>query len=149
MTALLEFLIGDVARLLRRRFGERAKMLGATRPQWRTLTMLARHEGIAEPGLADLLEVEPAPLSRMIDRMVTSGLVRRRPSLDGGVDAQIYLTDAARPVMFELLQIADQVFEEALVGVSAQDRAVLQTALSTMRSNLAQPMAARGGKPQH
>ncbi len=147
MALMLEFLIGDVARLQRRRFGERAKMLGATRPQWRTLTTLARHEGIAEPGLAELLEIEPANLSRMVDRLVASGLVARRPNLDGGRDAQLFLADVARPVMREFLQIADDVFEEALAGVSRQDRAVLQAALATMRANLAGPMAARGGQP--
>lgn len=144
MTSVAEFLISDVARLLRRRFGERARMLGATRPQWRTLTILSRHEGIAEPGLADLVEVEPANLARMLDRLVTSGLVERRPGLGTLQHAQVFLTDASRPVLRELVQIADDMVEEAFAGVAPADRVVLERALAKMRGNLVGPMAPRG-----
>ncbi|MBM3929434.1 MAG: MarR family transcriptional regulator, partial [Sphingomonadales bacterium] len=58
----LGFLISDVSRLMRRRFDERARLVGATRAQWKTLVTLSRNEGINQGGLADLLEVEPITL---------------------------------------------------------------------------------------
>jgi hypothetical protein len=45
MSDSLGFLISDVSRLMRRRFDERARELGATRAQWRTLITLSRNEG--------------------------------------------------------------------------------------------------------
>lgn len=63
------FLIGDVARSMRRRFDERARKSGATGPQWRTLKILERHEGLNQGQLAELLEVEPITCCRMIDRL--------------------------------------------------------------------------------
>ena len=59
MSDSLGFLISDVSRLMRRRFDERAREVGATRAQWRTLTTLSRNEGLNQGALADLLEVEP------------------------------------------------------------------------------------------
>jgi hypothetical protein len=44
------FLISDVSRLLRRRFDERARLIGVTRAQWRALTTLRRNEGINQGG---------------------------------------------------------------------------------------------------
>jgi DNA-binding MarR family transcriptional regulator len=78
MSDSLGFLISDVSRLMRRRFDERARLIGVTRAQWRTLTTLSRHEGINQGGMADLLEVEPITLCRMIDRLEEANLVERR-----------------------------------------------------------------------
>ena len=38
MSDTLGFLISDVSRLMRRRFDDRARLIGVTRAQWRTLT---------------------------------------------------------------------------------------------------------------
>src|SRR4051812_43636125 len=78
MTDALGFLMSDVSRLMRRRFDERARKSGATGPQWRTLKILERHEGLNQGQLAELLEVEPITCCRMIDRLEESGFVERR-----------------------------------------------------------------------
>ena len=70
MTDSLGFLLADVSRLIRRRFDQRARLIGATRAQWKTLIVVMRNEGINQGGLAELLEVEPITLCRMIDRLV-------------------------------------------------------------------------------
>jgi predicted GNAT superfamily acetyltransferase len=60
MTDNIGFLISDVSRLMRRRFDDRARQIGVTRAQWRTLTMVNRNEGINQGKLAELLEVASA-----------------------------------------------------------------------------------------
>jgi DNA-binding MarR family transcriptional regulator len=72
------FLLGDAARLLRRAFDERARTMGVTRPQWRVLALLKRFDGSTQVTIADMLEVEPITLGRMIDRLQDAGLVERR-----------------------------------------------------------------------
>src|SRR5216684_1283328 len=52
------FLLHDVARLLRKRFDQRARALGLSRSQWQVLAHLSRHEGINQSGLAEILEIE-------------------------------------------------------------------------------------------
>ena len=73
------FLVNDVARLFGRRFLHNGRRLGLTRAQCRTLARIARHEGINQAGLADLLEVRPMTLVRQIDRMEDAGWIERRP----------------------------------------------------------------------
>ena len=51
----LGFILNDVARLMRKRFDERARHLGLTRAQWQVLSYLARNEGVQQGLLADIL----------------------------------------------------------------------------------------------
>ncbi|HVF95003.1 MAG TPA: MarR family transcriptional regulator [Sphingomonas sp.] len=142
------FLISDVSRLLRRRFDERARLIGVTRPQWRALTMLARHEGLQQGALADLLEVEPITLCRMVDRLAESGLVERRRDPGDRRAWNLYLTDKARPLIDQLRLIADEVFAAALADLPAAEVDHFAGVLACIRSNLSadtvRPEAAHG-----
>lgn len=136
MTDSLGFLISDVSRLMRKRFDERARLVGATRAQWKTLVTLSRNEGLNQGALADRLEVEPITLCRMIDRLEESGLVERRRDPADRRAWRIYLTDAAKPVLGQLREFADEMFAEAFEGLSETDQAALSDHLTRIRTNL-------------
>ena len=132
----LGFLISDVSRLMRRRFDERARLIGVTRTQWRTLTTLARHEGLNQGSLADLLEVEPITLCRMIDRLEEAGLVERRRDPGDRRAWLIYLTAKAGPILAQIRTLADSMFEQALYGLDDAERQQMAAALVRIRNNL-------------
>ena len=111
------FLISDVSRLMRRRFDERARQIGVTRAQWRVLTTLRRHEGSNQGTLADLLDVEPITLCRMVDRLEESGLAERRRDPADRRAWLIYLTPASHPMVAQLRELGDALNEEALDGM--------------------------------
>lgn len=138
MTENLGFLMADVSRLMRRRFDERARSSGATGPQWRTLKMLERHEGLNQGQLAELLEVEPITCCRMIDRLEEAELVERRRDPADRRAWRIYLTDKARPVLTELHDVASEMIEAALHGFDPAQRDQLIAALALIRSNVLQ-----------
>lgn len=132
----LGFLLNDIARLMRKRFDIRARRIGVTRAQWHTLSILKRNEGCNQGMLADLLEVEPITVGRMIDRLEDAGLAeRRRDPADRRV-WRIHLTDKAQPVLIELRAIADTMIDEVMDGVDPQDRVLMHAALKTLRANL-------------
>lgn len=131
------YLIGDVARLLRRRFDERARLIGVTRPQWRLLVALNRHEGLNQGALAERLEVEPITLCRMVDRLAEAGHVERRRDPADRRAWRLYLTDRSRPLIEKLTGIADSVQDQALAGISAEAHATLAALLTDIRANLA------------
>ena len=133
------FLMSDVARLLRRQFDERARAIGITRAQWRTLTVLSRNEGANQGALADLLEVEPITLCRMIDRLADAGHVERRRDPGDRRAWNIYLTDRSRPLLDQLRVLADEVGGDALDGLDVAEQASLTRSLDQMRANLSAP----------
>lgn len=132
----LGFLLHDVARLLRKRFEQRARNLGLTRSHWQTLAYLNVNEGIHQAGLAELLEIEPITLVRILDRLQERGLVERRQHPTDRRIWLLYLKDAARPLVAEMRQIGDATRGEALEGISEAEREALHRTLTHMKSNL-------------
>jgi MarR family transcriptional regulator, transcriptional regulator for hemolysin len=130
------FLLHDIARLMRKRFDQRARNLNLTRAQWQVLAHLARHEGINQAGLAEILEIEPITLGRLIDRMAESGWVERRPHPSDRRARQLYLTAQAEPVFARMRALADEAREEALAGLLQDDRERLTATLIEIRNNL-------------
>jgi len=107
-----------------------------TRPQWQVLSILLRHEGVKQGGLAEILEVEPITAGRMIDRMQDAGLVERRADPADRRAWRLYLTQRGRETMDRLQPLATQTSIEALNGVSEIDEAHLLRTLETMLGNL-------------
>lgn len=139
MSDPIGFLVSDVARLLRRRFDERARTIGVTRPQWRALTALSRSEGVNQGALAERLEVEPITLCRMIDRLEEAGLVERRRAPTDRRAWHIYLTDTSRPMLDQLRLLADDLSTKALGGVTSAEQERLTATLERIRDNLQSP----------
>lgn len=136
MSEPLGVIIADVSRLMRRRFDERARVIGLTRAQWRTLVVLSRNEGINQGGLAELLDVEPITLCRMIDRLEEAGHVERRRDPNDRRAWRIHMTDAAKPMLEDIRHIAEGLFADAVEGLSPSAQAELMTSLETIRANL-------------
>jgi len=134
----LGFVLHEVARLLKRRFEQKAKSLGLTRSQWQTLAYLNIHEGIQQGKLADILEIESITLVRILDKLEERGLIERRQHPNDRRVWQLYLLDEARPLIAEMQKIGDATRAEALAGVSATDRDLLLQTLKTMKGNLAE-----------
>ncbi|MCS0495662.1 MarR family transcriptional regulator [Ancylobacter sp. MQZ15Z-1] len=132
----LGFLLHDVARLLRKRFEQRAKESGLTRTQWQTLAYLSRNEGIQQGCLADMLEVEPITLARVVDKLEQRGLIERRAHPTDRRVWLLYLREGARPLIEQMHVVGDATRHDALEGLSAEKRRSLVEALSMMKSNL-------------
>jgi MarR family transcriptional regulator, transcriptional regulator for hemolysin len=130
------FLISDTARLMRRRFDQRARHLGLTRAQWQVLAHLQRNEGINQIGLADLLDIEAITLCRTIDRMEEGGWVERRADPNDRRARLLFLTERARPFIADMRAIAEEIYAEALAGLPADTRQTLTEILMAMRTNL-------------
>ena len=132
----LGFLLHDVARFLRKRFEQNARDLGLTRSQWQVLAHLAQNEGIQQSALADLLELEPITLVRILDRLQAVDLIRREPHPKDRRVWLLYLRPEARPLLDRMREIGVATKAEALMGISEADRERLIEILSTMKTNL-------------
>ncbi|OJT99685.1 MAG: MarR family transcriptional regulator [Rhizobium sp. 63-7] len=135
-TPTLGFLLHDVARLLRKRFEQRARGLGLTRSQWQTLAYLANNEGIHQGGLADILEMEPITLVRILDKLSERGLIERRQHPTDRRVWLLYLRADARPLLDVMREVGDVTRGEALEGISVDDREKLFGILATMKVNI-------------
>lgn len=132
------FLLHDVSRLMRRNFNRRAIGMALTQAHCRTLAHLSRNEGTNQVALAEILEIQPITLTRLIDRLEEAGLVERQRDPDDRRAQRLFLTEAAAPVMAEVWAMVAMMHEAALAGLSAGDCAHVVRALQKMKSNLLQ-----------
>src|SRR6516162_4354611 len=137
------FLLNDVARMLRTCFDDRAEQFGITRGQWAVLARLDRFEGLKQSELAEMLDLQPISLTRVLDRLCASGLIERRPDPNDRRANRLFLTPAARPLLERLGDLGEELTATALAGVdrAAVERMVAE--LATVKENLRQANAQR------
>lgn len=130
------YLLADNSRLARRAFDERVRADGVTGPQARLLLTLDRNPGENQGHYADLLDVEPITLCRMVDRLEDAGLVERRPDPDDRRARRLHLTAKSREKLTRLRERLDAMVDEMLSGLSETDRGEFARLLSVVRTNL-------------
>ena len=137
------FNISDVARLLRTYVDQRAREYGMTRAQWAALARVERSEGLKQTELAEILDLQPITLTRLVDRLCDSGLMERRADPDDRRAKRLYLTPAAQPVLEAMSRLGRDIMETVLTGLEPAARELLAAHLLTMKSNLRDAIADR------
>src|SRR5258708_2841649 len=134
----LAFAINDVARLLRTYADHAAARYGMNRAKWAVLARLDRFEGLKQAELAEMLDLQPISLTRLLDGLADSGLIERRPDPDDRRAKRLYLTADARPLLERLTELGEDLMETALAGLDRAEVAALLARLSTVKENLRQ-----------
>ena len=132
----LGFLLHEVARLLRKTFEQISRGSGLTRSQWQALAYLAQNEGINQSGLAELLDVEPITLSRILDRLENCGLIERHPHPSDRRVRILRLAPKARLKLFQARELGAIARREALTGLSEAEGFRLLETLKILKFNL-------------
>ena len=129
-------LMNDVARLIRTRFDQRARVFGMTRAQWVILARLARQPGLSQNEMATICEVEPITVGRLIDRLEARGLVERRPDPTDRRIRRLHLLPAAQTVLEEIARYRDEQLQVILNGLDPHIRETLVATLLQIKGNL-------------
>ncbi|MCW8920507.1 MAG: MarR family transcriptional regulator [Sedimenticola sp.] len=133
----LGFLLADASRLMRRAFQRQLDGSCLTLAQARALIHVSRHEGVRQIDLAELLEVQPITLARLIDQLAENGLVERRPDPTDRRAYQIFLTSKATPHLAEIKRVAKAIREDVLCDLTASETTRFLMTLSHLRDKLA------------
>jgi len=129
-------LIHDIARLTKKYFDRRARMLDLTRAQWLALSILRRHPGMNQAELASHLEVEPMTVARLIDRLEEAGFVERKTDKHDRRSKKLYLTKRAQGTINKIRTLAIETRSEALAGISEEEHETLVGLLHKIKHNL-------------
>src|SRR5579863_308625 len=130
------FMLNDVARLLRTYADHKAAQFGITRAQWAVLVRLERSEGLNQTELADMLDLQPITLTRLLDKLSDSGLIERRPDPDDRRAKRLFLTPAARPLLKQLSVLGEETMASTLEGLAPKDVEQMITQLAIVKENL-------------
>jgi MarR family transcriptional regulator, transcriptional regulator for hemolysin len=131
----LPFEIGETAHALRKAFDRRAVGLGVTRAQWKVLFKLTRYPGMRQIELADMLDIEPITLSRIIDRLEESTLVERVADPADRRAWRLHVTVKAQPLVEKLRALAAEMTANAFAGIDPKDIEITRQVLARVREN--------------
>jgi MarR family transcriptional regulator for hemolysin len=120
----------ESSRFLRNYIDHRAKGRGTTRAQWIVLFRLRDQEGLSQVDLADVLEMQPISLVRLLDRLVEHGLVERRSDPKDRRANRLFVTAAGRQLADDLDSLRNEIATDVLQDLPT---AAIQTSLKTLR----------------
>ncbi len=130
------FLINDVARMLRTYADQRARRLGITRAQWAVMARLEHAEGLKQSELAEMLDLQPITLTRLVDRLCANGMIERRPDPNDRRAKRLHLTPLARPLMDRLADLGQDMMSTVLQGFDVETIERMIGELSVAKDNL-------------
>jgi len=131
----LPFEIGETAHALRKAFDRLAVGLGVTRAQWKVLFKLTRTPGLRQVELADMLDLEPITLCRIVDRLEEAGLVERARDPDDRRAWRLQVTAKAQPLMEKLTAVGAELVGEAFAGIDPREIEIARNVLARVREN--------------
>lgn len=123
-----------VARRLQKHF--RQAGLDITIEQWSILYHLWKHDGLSQQELCNRTFRDKPSITRLVDNLERQRLVQRVPSKEDRRINLVYLTDAARALQDQTIDLANQTMDEALVGVNKSDIEVVKNVLQQVYDNL-------------
>jgi DNA-binding MarR family transcriptional regulator len=121
----------ESSRLLRNYIDHRAKTKGTTRAQWIVLFRLRQQEGLSQVDLADVLELQPISLVRLLDKLVEHGLLERRHDPKDRRANRLYLTERGRQLVDDLDSLRDTIAGDVLRDVPTD---AIESSLTTLRA---------------
>lgn len=128
----------DIWRLARRRFHDDPNIQAMTLSQARALHLISRHEGIKQVELADLLDITPMSVVRLVDQLVGEGFVERRPNPADRRAHLLYLMPAANQQLDIIHEVGNRLWADALHGLSEEEQENFLRTLNLIHHNLAQ-----------
>jgi len=139
--------INDVARMLRTYVDQKARQVGTTRAQWFVLSRIQRTEGLKQSELAELCDLQPISLCRLIDKLCDQGMIERRSDPHDRRAKRLFLKPAAEPPLSAMFAMGQDMMEIVLAGVAPAARDQLLDTLLTMKTNLRGAIANRVNEP--
>src|SRR5262245_56718892 len=130
------FELSDVARAMRTFVDQCARGHGMTRAQWAVLLRLERQEGMTQAGMAELLEIQPISLVRLVDRLCEQKLVARRPHESDRRANRLYLTARGRSTLERLIPLGREVSDDVLASFSDREAGKLLQTLLRIKANI-------------
>jgi len=138
------FLLKELSRRYTLRFEVRAREIPLNLPQAKTLVRLEKNEGVSQARLAELAEVDPMTMVRLLDRMEADGWLERRPDPADRRARCLYLTAKAKPILSEIWRLSEETRAELFAGVSKAERDLFMTVLERLHDNISR---LEGGPP--
>ena len=140
----LNFLLANVSHLHHSRARQQFEALKLYRGQPPVLRALWQEEGQTQTELAEKMQIAPATLTKMLQRMQKAGFIQRQADKSDQRVSRVYLTEKGHAVQGQLEQTFARMETETFANFTLEERLLLRRFLLQVRDNL---LKATGEKP--
>jgi MarR family transcriptional regulator for hemolysin len=130
------YLVHEVARLMKRRFEDEARIHGVTLPQWRALAEISHSGGISQVALASCIDTDPMTLSGILDRLEKRGLIERYSDPNDSRAKLARMTAAGDELVETARHVGTTMYQNSLSGLSEVEQEHVRAGLTRIRDNL-------------
>lgn len=135
----LLYLLARASHLISSEFHEQLRRRGIAVPVWRVLASLVGNEGETVTGLAETCLLQQPTMTKLLDRMVRDGLVRRAQDTRDRRVVRVALTERGETMVGDLLDAAQRHESEVLARHPQADSAQLRELLRAIITRHAKP----------
>ena len=104
------------------RVAEELQSIGLTPALFGLLNVLGAREGAIQQELGSLMGIDPSTMVSLIDQLESAGLAKRRPCPRDRRAREVSITPKGRRVLERGRQMASEVEDQVLQGLSAAER---------------------------
>lgn len=133
---VMGILLGDTTALIRRLFDRRVRHLGFTRAQWKVAGQLAVKDGQSQTELADLADIERAPMGKLLDRMELAGWIARADDPQDRRIRRVFRTAKLEAILPALSQVGEALMADILKDISKEDLRAVVESLGRIKASL-------------
>lgn len=128
-----------------RRLAEKGTHPGQAMSLW----MLAKHDGMTQRDLADLLHVSRPTVTVMLQKMEKAGLIERRVDETDQRYTRLHLTPAGRRLHERILTVHADIVDATVARMTEADQRELERLLGILADNLASAMPPPPAPAEH
>ncbi len=132
----IEFLCIDSVNLWRNKLGNLAKEYSLTRLERRILVFIGRHSSIRQADLANLMDLEPQSLTRVLESMEKKNWLIKQDDLKDKRAKSLSLTELGHNKLQHALEISETIRPKILKDISQEEKLILVKILNSMKENL-------------
>jgi DNA-binding MarR family transcriptional regulator len=138
---LYSFITGKASTAISRRLQKNFKQMGIeiTIEQWSVLYHLWKEDGKSQQQLCEATFRDKPSITRLVDNLEKSNLVKRVAAKNDRRINLIYLTGEAKDLQEKTMMVANQTLNEALEGVRHEDIEMAKDVLQKVYDNLVTP----------
>lgn len=134
----LGYLLAQTCKVHRGKAQEYLSQIGLHTGQEMFLLRLWRRDGQTQTELADEICVQPATVTRMIDRLTRVGLVERRADEEDRRVSRVYLTENGRALQHSVEDVWHELEQQSFARLTFEEQVLLRRLLLQVYDNLSQ-----------
>ncbi|MDD3494475.1 MAG: MarR family winged helix-turn-helix transcriptional regulator [Dysgonamonadaceae bacterium] len=136
MDQSLGFVLNRTALASKNRFNQMIKAYGISPEQWSVLFRVVEQGGISQKALADSTYKDQGNLTRMLDKLIEKGYIRRKADADDRRAVKLFATEKSVTLAEAVAPLSGRHNENMTAGFSQEEKATLMALLDKVYHNL-------------